>query len=138
MKTLPFPGNLETAFYDEQIIWLNKAGEFLSFISWKRTSYFEFCASFVKWFLQPTHQQITTDLRINLVLFEGNSCWFSCFIFLVYSCFTIKRLPGVHILVLLKVQTEMQPHPEMKAEFWVLLLNTGLAGLQKVQRRTWK
>lgn len=32
----------------------------------------------------------------------------------------------------------MQPHPERKAEFWVLHLNTDLAELQKVQRRTWK
>lgn len=32
----------------------------------------------------------------------------------------------------------MQPHPERKAEFWVLHLNTGVAELQKVQRRTWK
>lgn len=32
----------------------------------------------------------------------------------------------------------MQPHPERKAEFWVLHLSTGVAELQKVQRRTRK
>lgn len=105
MKTLPFPGNLETAFYDEQTTWLNTTDESLSSITWKRTSCFEFCASFLKWFLQLIHHQIPTDLRINLLLFEGDSCWFSCFIFLVSSCFTFWRLPGVCILVPVKVQT---------------------------------
>lgn len=139
MKTLPFPGNLETAFYGEQTTWLNTTGESVSFITWERTSWFEFCASFVKWFLHPICQQLLADMIINLLLFEGDSCWFSCFFFLCPLLLYILKVAWCSYFSSSKsADSEVHPHPEGKAEFWFLHLKSGVAELQKVQRRTWK